>query len=242
MAQIPEIELELLPVVEETIIEPARSRSSISWEVVRFAIVGVANTAIDLLVLNCLLILLPTQSAGLLVVYNSVAYGLGAFNSFLLNKYWTFQRNQTAAKGELLRFALVNVLGLFCNNGILWLATTIVQPLMGSGIVSVNISKVLAIIGTAIISFLGMRLWVFTGQTRQRRKRGIVSMLARAFRELFTYAYKWHWDERMAKSNLYCEEQALESEDDTEKMPAVKVSGYKTRFANAVKERVGNDG
>ncbi len=60
------------------------------WEIVRFAIVSVANTVIDLLTLNGLLLLFPTQNATLLVAYNSVAYTVGALNSFVLNKYWTF--------------------------------------------------------------------------------------------------------------------------------------------------------
>jgi putative flippase GtrA len=53
-------------------------------------LVGGLNTLVDLLILNGLLWLFPTTSSLTLLVYSSLAYSLGAVNSFLLNKYWTF--------------------------------------------------------------------------------------------------------------------------------------------------------
>ena len=181
VSQSREVEFELLQDIEKTAILravklpdkisvklPITSRMSVFWEIVRFAIVGVANTVIDLLTLNCLLLLFPTQNATLLVSYNSVAYTVGAFNSFILNKYWTFQRKGTVVRDELPRFALVNVCGLACNNVLLWMAARIAHPVMVNTIVWANSSKIFAIAGTSMISFLGMRLWVFAGKTRQR--------------------------------------------------------------------------
>lgn len=170
MTQLPEIDFELSPNIEETAIQPVKRRSSTFWEVVRFAIVGVANTAIDLFVLNCLLIIFPTHNVAMLVVYNSVAYSAGACNSFILNKYWTFRCTQKTTKGELLRFALVNLCGIFCNSGLLWVAAEITHPLMSSVIVWANFSKVFAIAGTATVSFLAIRLWVFADKDRPGRK------------------------------------------------------------------------
>jgi putative flippase GtrA len=166
-----EIEFKLLEGVETAVTRSDKSRTRIFWEVVCFAIVGVANTVIDLMVLNCLLFLLPTHSVGLLIGYNSVAYAVGAFNSFILNKYWTFHRNQRTTNSELLRFALVNLFGIVCNNSLLWAVASMAHPFMVSAIVWANVSKVLAIAGTATISFLGMRLWVFAGQTRRKSKK-----------------------------------------------------------------------
>src|SRR5229473_2405525 len=62
------------------------------WQLVRFGIVGVLNTTIDIVTLNILLWRFPTHNANLLLVYNTIAYTLGALNSFALNKYWTFGR------------------------------------------------------------------------------------------------------------------------------------------------------
>ena len=170
MAQLPEMEFDLSPGIEKAVIQPVRPRSSIFWEAVRFAVVGVANTAIDLFILNCLLIIFPTHNVGMLIVYNSVAYFAGACNSFILNKYWTFRRTQKTTKGELLRFALVNLCGFFCNTGLLWVAAEIAHPFMSSVIVWANFSKVFAIVGTATASFMAIRLWVFVGNDRPGRK------------------------------------------------------------------------
>ncbi|MDQ6645549.1 MAG: GtrA family protein, partial [Chloroflexota bacterium] len=66
-------------------------RARILREVLRFGLVGGLNTLVDLLILNALLWLFPTTSTLMLLVYSSLAYSLGAVNSFLLNKYWTFR-------------------------------------------------------------------------------------------------------------------------------------------------------
>jgi putative flippase GtrA len=142
------------------------------WEVVRFAIVGVANTVIDLLTLNCLLLLLPTYNATLLISYNSVAYTVRAFNSFVLNKYWTFHRKGTGVRDELPRFILINLCGLLWNNLLLWMAARTVHPVIVNTLVWANSSKIFAIAGTSMISLVGMRLWVFAGNTQRRRKEG----------------------------------------------------------------------
>ncbi|HLW02768.1 MAG TPA: GtrA family protein, partial [Ktedonobacterales bacterium] len=82
------------PLMEEQSTEsaPAGSRpSAVVWQVMRFGLVGVLNTCIDLLALNILFWLFPTRSVGLLLLENSLAYSFGAVNSFLFNKYWTFR-------------------------------------------------------------------------------------------------------------------------------------------------------
>src|SRR4051794_38968317 len=59
-------------------------------QILRFGLVGGVNTLVDLLVLNGLLLLFPTTRTLMLLAYNSLAYSIGAINSFLLNKHWTF--------------------------------------------------------------------------------------------------------------------------------------------------------
>jgi putative flippase GtrA len=196
MSQSHEVEFELLQDIEKTATQRAvklldktaiklsvKSRMSMFWEIVRFAIVGVANTVIDLLTLNCLLLLFPMQDTTLLVAYNSVAYTVGALNSFVLNKYWTFPGKGTVVKDELPRFILINLCGLACNNVLLWMTARIAHPVMVNAIVWANSSKIFAIAGTSMISFLGMRLWVFAGKTRQRIKKGKNFFLLEADRQ-----------------------------------------------------------
>jgi putative flippase GtrA len=130
-------------------------------QALRFCLVGGLNTLLDLLILNGLLWLFPTTSSLVLLVFNAVAYSFGAVNSFVLNKYWTFERRQRTTPRELGRFALTTLVGIAWSSGILWLASNMLHPLLINPTLWANASKVFAIGGTTIISFLGMRLWVF---------------------------------------------------------------------------------
>ncbi len=140
-------------------------------QVLRFGLVGGLNTLVDLLILNGLLLLFPTTSALMLLVYNSLAYSLGGVNSFLLNKYWTFGHRQRTTSRELVRFSLTTICGIGWSNSILWLASTVLHPFLVNPTIWANASKVLAIAGTALISYVGMRLWVFVSKAQKEQRR-----------------------------------------------------------------------
>ncbi len=148
-------------------------------QVLRFGLVGGLNTLVDVLILNSLLLLFPTTSALMLLAYNSLAYSLGAVNSFFLNKYWTFGSRQQVTRGEQARFILTTLCGIGWSSAILWLASTLLHPFLVNATLWANASKVLAIAGTALISYLGMRLWVFVSSTPQKQVRSHAAVSAR---------------------------------------------------------------
>jgi putative flippase GtrA len=154
--------------------------SNLRRQLIRFAMVGGLNTAIDLVILNALLWLFPTQDTLLLLVYNSLAYLTGAVNSFFLNKYWTFRNGEKTNRGQVLRFSVTTLAGVTCNNVILWLVSTYIHPLIANTSVWANISKIIAIGGTVLISFVGMRLWVFVKHSQKEK-----TMQQTAFQEQF---------------------------------------------------------
>jgi putative flippase GtrA len=147
-----------------------RDRFYLLSQVLRFGLVGGLNTLVDLLILNGLLLLFPTTSALMLLMYNSLAYSLGGVNSFLLNKYWTFGHRQRSTCRELVRFTLTTLCGIGWSNSILWLASTVLHPFLINPTVWANASKVLAIAGTALISYVGMRLWVFVSKAKKEQR------------------------------------------------------------------------
>ncbi|GAC1401111.1 MAG: hypothetical protein NVS4B12_05260 [Ktedonobacteraceae bacterium] len=132
-----------------------------SKQVVRFGLVGSLNTFVDLLILNSLLWLLPTTSIPTLLTYNVLAFSLGAVNSFLLNKYWTFKHKQRTTLKEVIRFMLTTLCGIGWSTLVLWLASTALHPNAVNATLWANASKGIAIVSSALLSFLGMRLWVF---------------------------------------------------------------------------------
>ncbi len=139
-----------------------RQRVGLLVQLLRFCIVGGLNTFVDVLAFNLLVWGLPTHDSGLLVVYNSLAFLIGAVNSFCWNKLWTFKQRSSATNDQLTRFALVTSLGIICNDAFLWLATTILNSLSLNGFLWVNVAKVSAIVGSVGVSYVGMRFSVFT--------------------------------------------------------------------------------
>src|SRR6266496_1616957 len=146
--------------------DPGRKR----WigQVLRFGLVGGLNTIVDLLILNMLL-LFPTSSTRMILIYGAIAYSLGAVNSFLLNKYWTFGYRQRTTWREVVRFIVTTLCGIGWSSIILWLASNALHPILINTTIWANASKVIAISGTALISYLGMSLWVFVNKARKEQ-------------------------------------------------------------------------
>lgn len=136
-------------------------------QILRFSITGGLNTILDLLILNSLFWLFPTSKMVLVLLFNSLAYSVGAVNSFLLNKYWTFQQRQEVTGREVRCFVVTTLCGVCCNNTIIWCANTAFHFQNSGSIFWMNASKGIAIAGTMLISFCGMRLWVFVNKPQQ---------------------------------------------------------------------------
>jgi putative flippase GtrA len=130
-------------------------------QVPRFALIGGFNTLLDLLVLNGLLWLFPTSNTLQILLYTVLAFSAGAVNSFLLNKYWTFQHRQPTTWAEVARFATTTLFSLVWNCAFIWLASAVPHPFITNTVIWTNVSRVAAIASGSLLSFLGMRLWVF---------------------------------------------------------------------------------
>ena len=141
----------------------ASESNKLSWsrQLLRFSMVGGLNTVVDLCVLNSLLWLFPTTSTATLLMYNALALGFGAVNSFLLNKHWTFRHRQKTTPQELTRFIMTTLCGMGWSTLVLWLVSTMLHPAGLNPTIWANTSKGVAIASSALLSYLAMRLWVF---------------------------------------------------------------------------------
>ncbi|MCB9948254.1 MAG: GtrA family protein [Rhodospirillaceae bacterium] len=118
----------------------------------RFAAVGVANTAIDMALFAVLYYLagwavLPAHIAGFLVA---------ATNSYLMNKTWTFADDSRgrAALVKGIGFLAVAGVGLALSSATIWLV---------AGLVPVLVAKVLAIVASFLWNYIASHLLVFRG-------------------------------------------------------------------------------
>ena len=159
---------------EERLLEAVSPKKTLSgwrstcWQFLRFCLVGGANTLVDILTFNVLLWSLPTTNALVLVLYNSFAYASGAITSFFLNKYWTFRHRQRTTRRMVLRFAILLAFEILYSNVLVWLAGKMLQPLISNPILWGNAAKLLAVSGSAVLSYAGMRFWAFAGHPHHR--------------------------------------------------------------------------
>jgi putative flippase GtrA len=92
---------------------------------------------------------------------------------------WRLAR--TAVSYSSNRFTLF-FLAIVCNDLILWFMGKILHPAHLNVTLWENISKPAAIGGTILITYLGMRLWVFVQSSHQKRER-------------FVHTDKWRHEE-----------------------------------------------
>ena len=89
-------------------------------------------------------------------------------DEFFLNKYWTFRRKQRMTGREVGRFAIILALEILVSNGLVWLAGKALQPLITNPTLWGNATKLLAVGGSAVLSYICMRFWIFTRRSQDR--------------------------------------------------------------------------
>jgi putative flippase GtrA len=125
----------------------ARHRHPIG-EFIKFALVGLLNTGIDVAIFFLL-----TRFGIPYVAAQVISYSCGAANSYLLNKVWTF-RSSGLSYVEIVRFTTVNLISL----GISVVVLTLLHGTVGLELAA---AKGGATVCALAANFLGNKLWVF---------------------------------------------------------------------------------
>jgi putative flippase GtrA len=118
--------------------------------IIKYGLVGVINTLITGIILFVLM-------NGFKVSYdisNAVGYVAGFFNSFIMNKFWTFKGNQTSTIKQLLKFTAVFAVCYFIQLG---LVIFLVEKLN----VNKNISQLIGMVFYTLIGFIFNKLFTF---------------------------------------------------------------------------------
>src|SRR6266481_6858918 len=86
-------------------------------QILKFAIVGGFNTAIDLAILNLLILALNRGGSGIyFTFFKIISFAIATANSYLMNKYWTFSANPSKKPHiEIGQFLFVSAVGLLVN-------------------------------------------------------------------------------------------------------------------------------
>ena len=138
----------------------------------KFVLVGFLNTLIDFAILNILIFASGAASGLVFVFFKAIGFAGANTNSYLWNKFWTFKTKTLLAEPkdkvmEFSKFFFVSLVGLIINVSAASLIVNLVKPQFGlNPILWANLANALAVVVSLIWNFLGYKLFVFTGQSK----------------------------------------------------------------------------
>ncbi|WP_077307789.1 GtrA family protein [Terribacillus halophilus] len=133
-------------------------------QILQFTSIGVLNAAVDLVVLNILLLIWPTKNNLLLLLFNTISYLACIWNSYYWNSRFTFRHQKQSSTMEKGMFLAQGLVALVISNLVFLAALSILRSLTFVTLpayVDNNIAKVLAMFLSSASSFLFMKYIVF---------------------------------------------------------------------------------
>jgi putative flippase GtrA len=133
----------------------------IAHEIMKFGLVGVLNTLINLAVFNALLVTVDNVGR---VKANFVATAVATVFAYLMSRYWTFKHrpSEHSTSREFMLFIVFNAIGLGIESTLIGGTVYILGT---STIVAVNIAKILGLGLGTIFRFWAYRTFVFKPAT-----------------------------------------------------------------------------
>lgn len=130
----------------------------------KFAAVGSSNAFVDIGLLNLSMLLFGVSKAS--PMFGVIATGtalIATVNSFLWNKFWTFEAARSAEKAwmEVVKFYVVTGTAALVNGSVTYLAVNYLAADGVSANLWANVAKVIGIFSALLINFLGYKFFVF---------------------------------------------------------------------------------
>lgn len=132
------------------------------FQITKFIIVGVLNTFVDFGVLNLLMVVFSVVSGVWYTVFKSISFIVSVANSYIWNKYWTFESHKKSDISEATSFLAVSIIGFVIN---VMTASVVVNniPVL-FGVNDVAWANIGALCGTLLAlswNFIGYKFFVF---------------------------------------------------------------------------------
>ena len=139
------------------------SRVPSLFEFSKFAVVGVLNSGVDFGILNLLMLITALSSGAAFLAFKSISVTLGVINSYLWNKYWTFNTSTSAdARREFMAFMVVTLIAVGVNvAGADVIVNVIGAPAGFSTKLWANIGAISGAGLTLFTNFFGYKFFVF---------------------------------------------------------------------------------
>lgn len=133
----------------------------------RFFIVGIINTAVDIVVLNLLIFVTGTGHSGpLFTAFKTISFLAALLNSFYMNSRWTFAAQSggrpTMAQGA--QFIVVSVLASVVNIASASYVASFVQPPVQLVSYWPTVAALVGTVFSFIFNFVGYKFLVFSNR------------------------------------------------------------------------------
>ncbi len=141
-------------------------------QVVRFVIVGIINTGVDLAVLNALIAISHRgRSGSVYSLFKAISFLVAVVNSYFMNSRWTF-RQSVLETTRLPRFLCVSVTGLVINVATASSVASLMRPVLGLEKYWPSIAAMVGAVCGLAFNFAGYRYLVFA---LRRKRDGLTS-------------------------------------------------------------------
>ncbi|MEK7546897.1 MAG: GtrA family protein [Patescibacteria group bacterium] len=132
------------------------------YQFAKFASVGVLNTAVDLGVFNLETFLYGSlPAASVFSVFKTISFLTATTNSFVWNKYWTFNVNSKPQAGEVFKFYAIAIIGGFLNVSVATAVRATNFSLIPANVLVNLVAPISGILCVFLWNFVGYKYVVF---------------------------------------------------------------------------------
>ncbi len=128
---------------------------------VKYGMVGVSGTVIELGLLNFFIFALGWNSDTQKIAANMIAVSLAIASNFTWNRLWTFAEVGGDRRAQFFKFVLVSVIGMLVNSVIFFLSDKYLFGPWLHSLAAVQLAKFTAIAITLMWNFTANRFWTF---------------------------------------------------------------------------------
>lgn len=122
----------------------------------RYAIVGVIGTLIDLGMISVLVRWshINPKTSQLFYLFVGIAFLAAVINNYVLNRIWTFKSQDQNVTAQFMRFLVVSCVGFVMTEGLMWLLV----PVLG---IQFQLAKAVTSLAVMMWNFGLNKLWTF---------------------------------------------------------------------------------